>query len=115
MCLLAEVPLAGVILRELLPVAEGELVLVASGLLERKEKIPLGLETLGEEKVLLFSGASPGFWCSWSFFSSADSTGGRWHLCFGSLPMCRCAGITMKICEYKCNKCKNGISMDEKV
>jgi len=32
--------------------AEGEMVL---GLLERKEKILLGLVVLGEEKVLLFS------------------------------------------------------------
>jgi len=52
MCLLAEVPLAGVLLREVLLVAEEEMVLVVSGLLEKKEKIPLGLETLGEGKVL---------------------------------------------------------------
>ena len=57
--------LAGVLLRGLL-VAEEEMVLVASRLLERKEKIPLGLETLGEEKVLLSSGASLVIWCSWN-------------------------------------------------
>jgi len=67
MYLLAEVPLAGVLLCEVLLVAKEEMVLVVSGLLERKEKIPLELETLGEEKVLLFSGSSPGFWYSWSF------------------------------------------------
>jgi len=47
MCLLAEVPLAGVLLHEVLLVAEEEMVLVVSGHLEKKEKIPLGLETLG--------------------------------------------------------------------
>ena len=29
-----------------------------------------------EEKVLLFSGALPGFWYSWSFSSLVDRTGG---------------------------------------
>jgi len=56
-CLLAEVPLVGVLLCEFLPAAEEVMVLVASGLLGRKEKIPLELETLGEEKVLLSFGA----------------------------------------------------------
>jgi len=69
MYLLAEVPLAGVLLCELLPVTE-EMVLVASGLLERKEKIPLELETLGEEEVLLPSGALLVIWCSWNLSSS---------------------------------------------
>jgi len=62
MCLQAEVLLTEVLLVEFLPLgvllaAEGEIVLVASGLLERKEKILLGLVMLGEEMVLLFSGA----------------------------------------------------------
>jgi len=70
MYLLAKVPLARVLLCELLPVAEEEMVLVASGLLERKEKIPLGLETLGEEKELLSSGALFVVGCSWSLSSS---------------------------------------------
>jgi len=69
MCLLAKVPLAGVLLREVLLVAEKEMVLVVSGLLEKKEKIPLESETLVEGEILLFSGASPGFWYSWSFSS----------------------------------------------
>jgi len=60
MCLLAEVPLAGVLLREVLLVAE-EKVSVVSELLEKKEKIPPGSVILEEEKVLLFSGASPEF------------------------------------------------------
>jgi len=85
---LAEVPLARVLLRELLLVAEEEMVLVVSGLLERKGKIPLGLETLGEEEVLLFSGASPGFWCSWSFSSLVGWTGGNRQSYLWSLPMC---------------------------
>jgi len=49
MYLLAEVPLVGILLCELLPVAE-EMVLVASRLLERKEKIPLESETLGRRR-----------------------------------------------------------------
>jgi hypothetical protein len=114
MYLLAKVPLAGVLLCELLPVAE-EMVLVASGLLERKEKIPLGLETLGEEKVLLSSGALLVIWCSWNLSFSLDWTGGHRHLCFWSLPMRRYAVTTMEIREYKCNRCKNGIGMDGRV
>jgi len=74
--------LAGVLLRRLLLVAEEEMVLVASGLLERKEKIPLGLETLGEEKVSLFFGALLVIWYSWHLFSSANWTGGHRHLYF---------------------------------
>jgi len=106
MYLLAEVPQAGVLLRELLLMAKEELVLVVSGLLERKEKIPLGLETLGEEKVLLFSGASPGFWCSWSFSSLVGWTGGHRQSYLWSLLMCWFADTTMKICECKCNSVK---------
>jgi len=69
MYLLAEVPLAGallieVLLREALLVDEEEMVLVVSGLLEKKGRIPLGLEILGEEKVLLSSGALPVIWYS---------------------------------------------------
>jgi len=77
MCLLARVLLAGVLLVRVLPLevllaAEGEMVLVASGFLEKKEKIPLGLETLGEEKVLLLFGALLVLWCSWHPFSLVD-------------------------------------------
>jgi len=82
MYLLAEVPLAGVLLCELLPAAEEEMVFVASGLLERKEKIPLGLETLGEEGELLSSGALFVVGCSWSLSSSSGWIGGHRHLCF---------------------------------
>ena len=52
MCLLAEVPLAGVLLHEVLLVAE-EKVSTVSELLEKREKIPLELEIVGEEKALL--------------------------------------------------------------
>ena len=81
MCLLAEellveVPLVEILLRELLPAAEEEMVLVASGLLERREKILLELETLGEEEVLLSSSALLVLWYSWHLFSSADWAGG---------------------------------------
>ena len=69
MCLLAEVPLVGVLLHEVLLGAEEEMVLVVSRFLEKREKIPPGSVILEEEKVLLFSGASPGFWHSWSFSS----------------------------------------------
>jgi len=77
MCLPAEVLLVGALLVGVLPLgvllaAEEEMVLVACGLLERKEKIPLGLETLGEEKVLPSSGALLVIWCSWSLSFSLD-------------------------------------------
>jgi len=88
--------LAGVLLRELLPAAEEEMVLVASGLLERKEKIPLGLETLGEEKELLSSGALFVVGCSWSRSTLPGWTGGHQHLCFWSLPMRQYADTTMR-------------------
>jgi len=52
--------------------AEGEMELVASGLLERKEKILLGLVILGEEKALLSFGALLVLWYSWNLFSLAD-------------------------------------------
>jgi len=87
--------------------AEEEMVLVAFGLLERKEKIPLGLETLGEEKVLLSSGALLVISCSWSLSFLPDWTGGHRQSYFWSLPMYWYAGTAMKICEYKCNRCKN--------
>jgi len=77
MCLLAEAPLDGVLLCGVLLVAEEEMVLVESGLLERREKIPPESVTLEEERVLLFSGASPGFWYSWSFSSFFGWTGGH--------------------------------------
>jgi len=71
MCLLAEVPLAGVLLHGVLLMVE-EKVSAVSELLEKKEKIPPGLEILGEEKTLLFFGALLVIWYSWHLFSSAD-------------------------------------------
>jgi len=76
MFLLAEVPLAGVLLLGVLPVVVEEMVLVVSGLLEKREKIPPGSVTSKEGKVLLFSGALLGFWYSWSLFSLVGWTGG---------------------------------------
>ena len=82
MCLLAEVLLFGVLL-----VAEEETVLVVSGFLEKRGMILLGLETLGEEKALLFSNALLVIWYSWNLFSSVDWTGGHRQYYFWSLPM----------------------------
>ena len=115
MCLPAEVLLAGVLLVGVLPlgvllVAEKEVVPAVSGFLEKREKIPPGLEILGEEKALLLFGALLVLWYSWHLFSSADWTGGHRYLCFWSLPMRRCAGTTIRSCEYKCNRYENGIS-----
>jgi hypothetical protein len=112
MYLQAEVPLVGILLRELLPAAEREMVPVASGLLEKREKIPLELETLGEEEVLLSSGALLVIWCSWSLSSSPGWTGGHRHLCFWFLPMCQCAVPRMTIREYKCIRWKNEIGKE---
>jgi len=69
---LAEVLLARVLLFEFLLVVEEETVLVVSGLLEEKGMILLGSEILGEEKALLFFGASLVIWYSWSLFSLVD-------------------------------------------
>ena len=120
MFLLAEVLLAGALLVGVLPlgvllVAEKEVVPAMSGFLEKTEKIPPGSVTLGEEKVLLSSSALLVIWCSWNLFSSADWTGGYQHLCFWFLPMRRYADTTMEIREYKCNRCKSEIGIDERV
>jgi len=120
MCLLAEVLLAGallvgVLLLGVLLVAEKEMVPAVSVFLEKREKILPGLEILGEGKALLLFGTLLVLWYSCYLFSSADWTGWHRHVCFWSLPMCRYAGTTIGICEYKCNKCKNGIGIDERV
>ena len=74
---LAEVLLADVLLFEVHPVVEEEMVLVVSGLVEKREKIPPRSVTSEEGKVLLFSGASLGFRYSWSLFSLVGWTGGH--------------------------------------
>jgi len=76
MCLLAGVVPTGVLLVGVLPlgvllVAEGEMVLVASELLGRKEKILPGLEIPGEEEALLLFGALLVLRYAWYLFSSA--------------------------------------------
>ena len=116
MCLLAEVLLAGALLVGVIPlevllVAEGEMVLAVSVFLEKREKILPELEIPGEEEALLLSGALFVLWYSRHLFSSADWTWGHRHLCFWFLPMCRCADVEREIYEYKCNRCKSGISM----
>jgi len=60
--LLAGVLLVGILLLGVLLVTEKEMVSAVSGLLEKREKILLGSEILGEEKVLLLSGASLVVW-----------------------------------------------------
>jgi len=74
---LDEVLLAEVLLFGVLPVVEEEMVLVVSGLLEKREKIPPGSVTSEEGEVLLFSGASLGFRYSWNLFSLVRWTGGH--------------------------------------
>jgi len=89
--LLAEVLLAGVLPFGVLLVAEEEMVLVVSGLLEKKGMILLGSETLGEEEALLFSGALLVTWYSWNLSSSVDWTGGASAvvlLVFADVPVC---------------------------
>ena len=78
----AEVLLAEALLVRVLPfgvflVAENEMVPAVSELLEKKEKIPPGLEILEEEKALMSSDALLVLWCSWSLSSSLDWTGGH--------------------------------------
>jgi len=110
--LLAGALLVGILPLGVLLVAEKEVVPAVSGFLEKREKIPPELEILGEEKALLFFDALLVIWYSWHLFSSADWTGGHQHLCFWSLPMRRCAVPRMRIREYKCNRCKNGIGKE---
>jgi len=96
MFVLAEILLAGVLPFGVLLVAEEEMVLLVSRLLEMKGMILLGSETLGEEEALLFSGALLVIWYSWNLFSSVDWTGEHQQSYFWSLPMYRCADTTMK-------------------
>jgi hypothetical protein len=77
MFLLAGVLLAGVLLFGVLLVAEEEMMLVVSGLLEKSGMIPLESVTLEEEEALLFSDAWLVFWYSWNLFSLAGWTGGH--------------------------------------
>ena len=57
MYLLFEVLPAGVLPSVVLPALVGEMMLAASGLLEKKERTPPGLETPEEEGDLPLSGA----------------------------------------------------------
>jgi len=77
MCLLAEAPLVVALLVGVLPfvvflAVEGEMVLVESVFLEKKERIPPELEIPEEEAELPLSGALFVPWYSWHLFSSAS-------------------------------------------
>jgi len=85
------------LLAEVLLAAEGEMVLVVSELLEKKEMIPPGSVTLVEREALLFSGASLVIWYSWDLFSSVGWTGGHRQSYFWSLPMFQYADTTIKV------------------
>ena len=77
MFLLAEVPLAGVLPLGVLLVTEEKMESAVSEFLEEKGMILLGSEILGEEKALLFSGASLVTWYSWNLVSLVDWIGGH--------------------------------------
>jgi len=70
--LLAKVPLAGALPLGVLLVTEEEMESARFGFLEKREMILLGLETLGEEKALLFSDALLVIWYSWNPFFLVD-------------------------------------------
>ena len=108
--LLVEVLLVGVLPLVLLLALEREMVLVVSVFLEKKERIPPGLE-IPEEEELLLSGALSVLWYSWYLFSSAGWTGGHWHLYFWSLPMRWSADTERKTRKYKSDKYKNKIGI----
>jgi len=75
--LLAGVLLARVLLFGVLLVAEEEMMLVVSGLLEKRGMIPSESVTLEEEEALLFSGTSLVVLYSWNLFSLVGWTGGH--------------------------------------
>jgi hypothetical protein len=100
MCLLAEVLLVEVLPPVVLLALVGEMVLVASGLLEKKGKTPPELEMPEEEGELLLSGALPVLWYLWHPFSFAGWIGGHRHLCFWFLPMHWFAVTERRICQY---------------
>ena len=84
---LVGVLLAGVLPPVVLLALVGKMVLVASGLLEKKGKTPPELEMPEEEGELLLSRALLVLWYLWHPFSFAGWTGGHRHLCFWSLPV----------------------------
>ena len=80
MCLPFEVLPAGVLPSVVLPALAGEMVLAASGLLEKKGKAPPELEIPEEVGELPLSGVSFRSWHSWRPSSSDGWTGGHRHL-----------------------------------
>jgi len=89
-----------------------EMMLVVSGLLEKRGKIPPGSVTSEEGEVLLFSGASLRFRYSWGLFSSAGWTEGHQQSYFWSLLMCQYADTTVKsFVSTGIPRYKNGIGI----
>ena len=74
MCLLAEVLLVEVLPPVVLLALVGEMVLVASGLLEKKGKTPPELEMPEEEGELLLSSALPVLRYLWHLLTLANTT-----------------------------------------
>jgi hypothetical protein len=98
MCLPAEVLLTEVLLVGFLPLgvllaAEGEMVLVASGLLERKEKILLGLVILGRRRCCCSLALCLCFGAHGTFSLRLTGLGGIGT--FAS-SLCRCAGMLIQ-------------------
>jgi len=98
MYLLAEALLAGVLLGGVLPfevllAAEGEMVLVVSVFLEKKEMIPPGLEIPEEEGALLLSGA---FLCSGTLGTFSLLLTGLGGIGTCASGFCRCAGMLIQ-------------------
>ena len=96
--LLVETLLVGVLPLVVLLALEEEMALVASGLLEKKEKILPELE-IPEEGELPLSGALFVPWYSWHLFSFAGWTGGHRYLYLWSLPMHWFADTERRICD----------------
>ena len=106
MCLLAEVPLARVLLREALLVAKKEMVLVVSGLLEKKEKIHWDRRHWGRGRYCCFLALRLGSGTLGAFPLWLAGLGGIGSHNSG---LYRCAGLLiqqMKICECMCNSVK---------
>jgi len=87
---------AGVLPSVVFPALAGEMVLAASGLLEKKGRTPLELEIPEEEGELPLSGVSFQLWYSWRPSSLAGWTGGHRHLGVWLLPRHWFAAVTRK-------------------
>ena len=97
MCLLAEVLLVEVLPPVVLLALVGKMVLAASGLLEKKEKTPPGLEYRRRRRSCHFLalGLCPGTLGAFSFLLAG--LGGIGTLAFSS---CRCTGLLLQKKEF---------------